>query len=123
MRNIEIWRNELFDEIRTIANPMALQKLWSGSDPCSISSFEEEVAHVFDDYDIDGFIAHGLVVSKLNSMQFSSLCKFRDIFSAYVDEVASIRSASIDYVAILADPRWREVMSAAFEFVELLDAG
>jgi hypothetical protein len=56
MRDHTIWRNELISVIRTISDINKLERLWSGINPHEISSFSEEVAHVFDDYSINYFI-------------------------------------------------------------------
>ena len=122
MRDHEIWRSELVGEIRTIANASELKRLWSGLDPHAISSFAEEVAHVFDDYDIDGFITAGPSKAKLHLEQFGALRRFRDRFAAYIDWVAPTPLTSIDHQTVLADPQWGDVTQAAREFIELLDA-
>lgn len=121
MRHHETWRSELVSEIRTIANAGELKRLWSGLDPHAISSFAEEVAHVFDDHDIDGFIAAGPGNAKLNLEQFDALRRFRDRFAAYIDGVAPTPITSIDHQTVLADPQWGEVTEAAREFIALLD--
>ena len=122
MRDYEIWRRELVSEIRTIANAGELKRLWSALDPHAISSFAEEVAHVFDDYDIDGFIAAGPNKVKLHLEQFGALRRFRDRFAAYIDGVAPTLLTSIDHKTVLADPQWGEVTEAAREFIALLEA-
>jgi len=122
MRDHEIWRSELVSEIRTIANDGELKRLWSGLDPRVISSFAEEVAHVFDDFDIDGFITAGPSKAKLHLEQFGALRRFRDRFAAYINGVAPTPLTSIDHETVIADPQWGEVTEAAREFIALLDA-
>ncbi len=122
MRDHAIWRSELVGEIRTIANAGELKRLWSGLDPDAISSFAEEVAHIFDDYDIDGFIAAGPDKAKLHPEQLGALRRFRDRFAAYIDGVAPTPLTSINHETILADPHWGEVTKVAREFVSLFDA-
>ena|SRR5438105_14876833 len=122
MRDYEIWRTELFSEIRTIANESELKRLWSGVDPKAISSFAEEVAHVFDDFDIDGFIAAGTNNAKLRYEQFEALRRFRDRFAEYIDRLRPTPLTSIDHKRVLNDPQWSEVTNAAREFVTLLDS-
>jgi hypothetical protein len=122
MRDYEIWRTELVSEIRTIANADELKRLWSGLEPHAISSFAEEVAHVFDDYDIDGFIAAEPNKAKLNIEQFAALRRFRDRFAAYVDGMVPAPLTAIDHETVLADPKWGEVTRTALEFIVLLDA-
>ena len=122
MRDHEIWRSELVSEIRMIANDGDLKRLWSGLDPHAISSFAEEAAHVFDDFDIDGFITAGPGKGKLQLEQFCALRRFRDRFAAYIDGVAPTPLTSINHETVLADPQWTEVTGAAREFIALLDA-
>jgi hypothetical protein len=122
MRDHTIWRNELICEIRTIADIDELERLWFGINPREISSFAEEVAHVFDDYSIDDFILAGPQKAVLNIEQFDALCRFRDRFSRYIDEMASRSLAFIDDKKIIIDPQWHEVIKAAQEFITLLDA-
>lgn len=120
MRDHNNWRGELISEIRTIADANELRRLWSGVDPQSISSFAEEVSHVFDDYDIDGFIAAGADKAKLRLDQFQALRKFRDQFAAYIRGLSPTPLTSIRHEQILGNPQWREVTKSAHEFIALL---
>jgi hypothetical protein len=122
MRDHTIWRNELISVIRTIADANELERLWSGINPRKISSFSEAVAHVFDDYSIDDFILAGPQKAVLNIEQFDALCRFRDRFSRYIDEIALKPLGSMSHKKILMDPQWHEVIKAAQEFITLLDA-
>jgi hypothetical protein len=122
MKGHEIWRRELFDEIRSIADEDELRRLWSGMSSHAISSFAEEVAHVFDDYDIDGFIECGSAQAKLHLDQFDALRRCRDLFAIYIESVAPASVTSINYEKVLADPQWRSVAEAARAFIFLLDA-
>ena len=119
MRNIDTWRDELFSEIRTLANPFELNRLWSGVDGRNISSFAEEVEHIFSDYDIDGFLFLDQAHTTLTQEQALALRSFRDAFSKYVERlpipVSSVRSKDV-----LIDPAWNAVMQAARNFVEQL---
>ena len=121
MRDHDIWCSELVSEIRTIADTSELKRLWSGADPRSVSSFAEEVAHVFDDYDINGFIAAGAGVGKLHHEQLDALVRFRDRFAAYIDRLAPTPLVAIGYERVLGDPQWGDVTNAAREFIALLD--
>lgn len=123
MKDHEIWRSELCSEIRTIADEGELRRLWSGDDPNAISSLAEEVAHIFDDYNIEGFIATGPARARLDLEQFGALRKFRDEFATYIDGAAPKSLALIDHEQALVDPRWISVMNAAREFIVLLDRG
>lgn len=120
MRDRKTWRSELLDEIRTLASNEELRRLWSGKDPTAVSSFAEEVAHVFDDFDIDGFIAAGAAEGNLTEEQFSALRRFRDKFAEYVALHRAHDLGTIGHEAVLADPRWKEVELAAGHFVALL---
>jgi hypothetical protein len=122
MRDHTIWRNELISVIRTISDVNELERLWFGINPREISSFAEEVAHVFDDYSIDDFILAGPQKAVLTTEQFDALCRFRDKFFHYIREIALRPFTSVDYKKILADPEWHEVIKAAQEFITLLDA-
>jgi hypothetical protein len=123
MRDSTIWRQELIDEVRTLADRHKLERLWSGSDPCAISSFAEEVAHVFDDYDIDAFLKIALRNNLLSGSQLQALHAFRDVFSAFVDRFGNQRLTDVSARRVLDDPRWLDVMSAARNFVNLTDEG
>lgn len=122
MRNHATWRSELFSEIRTIANADELKRLWSGLDEHGISSFAEEIAHVFDDYDIDGFIAAGPDRARLQPNQFGALRRFRDQFAVYIAGLAPAALTTINHERVLSDPQWGEVTRLAREFVALLDS-
>ena len=121
MRDHEVWRYELISEIRTIADEAELRRLWTGVNPRSISSFAEEVAHIFSDYDIDGFIEAGADEGKLSSAQFAALQRFRDRFAAYLNEIAPMPLASISHESILGDRRWGQVIKTAREFIALVE--
>jgi hypothetical protein len=121
MRDRAIWKSELISEIRTIADDAELSRLWSGADPSSISSFVEEVTHVFDDYDIDGFIRTGADSGVLNPDQFVALRSFRDRFATYIDVLGPKLLGSISHESVLRDPLWGAVTTAAREFIALLD--
>jgi hypothetical protein len=122
MRDHTIWRNELISEIRTIADIDELERLWFGINPREISSFVEEVAYVFNDYSINEFISAGPQKAVLTIEQFDALCRFRDRFSRYLEEIAPRPLVSIEHKKILMDPQWHEVIKAAQEFITLLDA-
>jgi hypothetical protein len=121
MRDIKIWKKELFSEICTIADLEELENLWSGKNKTAISSFSEEVSHVFDDYDIDGLIAKGANEIGLTSDQFNALCRFRDQFLSYINSAPQGNSAHPNYLDVLKDPKWIAVSKAAQEFSVLLD--
>jgi hypothetical protein len=121
MRNIEIWRHELFVTIRAISDSVGMRRLWLGLEPGAISSFAEEVAHVFHDFDIDGLIKLGPEGARLNLKQFSALCEFRDQLRMYVNGVPTRPLTLVDPITVLDDPKWEEVVRAARKFVSLLD--
>lgn len=118
MRDLTIWRAELIDEIRTIADLDGLQRLWLGKDEGAISSFEEEVAHIFDDYQIDDFLRLPKESTKLSAEQTSALVRFRDCFSSFL---ASPRAKPYADREILKDPKWHEVVTRAKEFIDRVD--
>ena len=114
------WRRELFDEIRTIADRKELEDLWFGKDSTAISSYEEEVAHVFDDYDIDGFIERSAAERWLVPTQLDALRNFRDTFANFVRDTRMKFGEKVDPHIILNDPKWAKVMSAAKDFITLI---
>jgi len=122
MKDANTWRGELISEIRTIANPEKLARLWYGKDGLEISSFSEEVAHVFDDYDIDGFLAQDLALSQLNEAQHVALQDFRDRFSDFIDRLGNRNVSAIDPKEILDNPGWSLVVEKARRFLQLIDA-
>jgi hypothetical protein len=125
MRDIAIWRNELIDELRTIGNRKELEQLWSETGPnaTAISSYPEEVEHVFSDFDIDGFLSLDLKQSGLTPSQSLALHQFRDEFSKFVDYTNREHHGMPDYRTVLADPRWARIMALAKEFITLIDEG
>ena len=121
MRDIAIWRLELFDELRTIANRSELEQLWSGVNPNAISSYQEEVEHVFSDFDIDGFLSLDPKQNGLTPPQLLALRRFRDEFSNYVDYTNREYKGKPDFRVVLADSQWARIMFLAQEFVALID--
>jgi hypothetical protein len=119
--NPEVWRAELFDEIRTIADPVELRSLWLGHNPDRISSFREEVAHVFDDLDIDGFLRLDSRETGMSSDMREILVSFRDAFSALIREL-SVNGFPADDRVILDDPRFMNVSRLARRFVDRLNS-
>lgn len=120
MRDIDIWRHELFDVVCTIANPEEIRVLWLGEDPSAISSYEEEVAHVFHDYEIDAFLELEPVVSGITSEQLEALRNFRDAFREFVSYVYRIYGSTPSPQQILDDKKWNEVQKLASKFIESL---
>jgi hypothetical protein len=120
MRDIDIWRNELFDVVCTIANRNELEALWLGRNPSQISSYEEEVAHVFNDYEIDAFLDLDPTVSGATRPQIEALRGFRDTFREFVTHVTHSYGQTPDPRAILADNGWAEVQRRAEIFVRSL---
>jgi hypothetical protein len=120
MRDAKIWREELFSEIRTLANRFELNRLWSGSDKNYVSSFAEEVEHVFSDYDINAFISADRSVTQLRAEQLEALRQFRDALSSYVAGLA-LPGSSVNSRDVLLDPNWEPVMDAAARFIRMLD--
>jgi hypothetical protein len=122
MRDLNIWRSELISEISTISSMSELKRLWSGHDVNEVSSFSEEVAHIFDDYDINGFIDNGPFKAEMNAAQFDALCEFRHQFSDYVDRFTAEQITTMDHDAIFSDPKWLKVIAAAYAFINTLSA-
>ncbi|HZZ91130.1 MAG TPA: hypothetical protein VFE23_01120 [Usitatibacter sp.] len=120
MRDAKIWRDELFSEIRTISNRFELNRLWSGVDKKWVSSFAEEVEHVFSDFDIDAFLAADQSVTQLTPDQLAALRAFRDALASYVSKL-SRPTSRISYQDVLLDPAWEPVMRAAANFAQMVD--
>ena len=114
------WKAELIDEVRTLSNLKELETLWLGKDPHRISSFTEEVAHVFADLDIDSFLALDPTVVGLSEIQRQSLIQFRDALSDYVDATKHVHR---DDKAILEDPSFRRITGLADLFIQQLEIG
>jgi hypothetical protein len=123
MRDYQIWHDELVSEVRTISDATELERLWSARESDSVSSFAEDVAHVFDDFDIDGFLSDEKCRARFNGGQLEALRMFRDKFARYVDLLRPGQLATIDYKRVLDDPKWSEVVGAAHAFIELYDQG
>jgi len=118
MRDPDTWRTELISEIRTISNTVELRDLWRGRGG-GISSFAEEVSHVFDDYDIDAYLADRAAID-LSDDQARTLKEFRDHFSTFI---ASCRQPLhlVSSDEILAQPGWHQVCEAARKFIQAVD--
>jgi len=119
--DFEGWRNELISEIRVISKRSEIEKLWSGIEPKRISSYEEEVAHVFSDYDIDGFLSLDEGKTGLTPLQTAALRKFRDSFHKYVGFTNKEYNGLPDYRLILEDPKWDSIMKLAAEFISMIE--
>lgn len=111
----------LIGVVREISDPARLRRLWCGGDPHFISSYDESLSHVFDDYGIDALLSLELKESGLTASQRNALQKFRDAFSDYNDSVERrYRNAWPGDLVIFADPGWKHVMSLAHEFIATL---
>jgi len=117
--NVSTWKAELIDELRTFSNLEELERLWLGKDPQIISSFTEEVAHVFDDLDIDGFLALDPASIGFSEIQRQYLMEFRDALSNYVELMKRVRRTNDK--AILDDPSFQRITTLADHFVRQLD--
>ena len=121
MRDIPTWRKELFDEIRTISNRNELEQLWMGTDLKFCSSYSEEVEHIFDDFNIRGFLSLKSEQSGLTPTQRLMLQKFCDEFTNYVQYTNREHKGMPDPEVVLSDPRWSRIISLAQAFVRLID--
>lgn len=118
MTTIQSMFAELRSVIETIADPQQLRQLWSGSKHQEISSPAEEIAHVFDDYQIDAILKTDRSVLDVSESEFRALTVFRDSINRYLEHIAPRRLQSIDWREVLDDPYWRDVSSAAKAFTE-----
>ncbi len=121
MNDMDVWRRELIDEVRTIANHQMLERLWLGEDPHEVSSYLEEVAHIFDDYDINGFLLRSTDETRLTPQQFAALRRFRDEMAHYVSQIKNEYSNAPDNEFVLSDPRWKNVMKLAQDFMGAIE--
>lgn len=118
MRDLATWKRELLCEIETISDKAELERLWLVPGSHSASSFAEEVAHVFDDFDIDGFVEQDLRKTGLSSAQLDALRSFRDAFASYVSTLKNEFGDTNPQPAwILRDPRWAHIMNLAASLV------
>lgn len=118
MNSIEVLFTELKGEIRTIASLQELRELWSGSNPSRISSPAEEVAHVFDDYQIDRILDTGRDTLKATAAEFQALREFRDAMNRYLEHIGPGQLHAISWQEVLRDPVWKEVSLAARKFID-----
>lgn len=115
MDEIEQRKNWLLEAISHVASAEYQNESWLGHSQSKVSSFEELVCQVFDDYDVDDFLDRSGETG-LSLEQVALLRQFRDKFEAYSEEV----SDPADPRAVLADPRWEEVRSLARRVVNSL---
>lgn len=115
------WKTELTDELRTFANPDELELLWLSGNSERISSFSEEVAHVFDDLDIDAFLALSPNDTGLSNAQQRYLLDFRNALSAYVDQLKSMKRPRPSDKEILEDLDFKRITALARRFVEEIE--
>lgn len=114
MRDVNIWKRELLDTIDDIGHPERVKSLWFGPpDRKEVSSYTEFVAHVFDDFDIDGFLNLPLSESKIDEQQKVSLQKFRDEFDKFIEVTRYTFGSKLDSRLIFEQDGWKRVMRAA----------
>ncbi|MEZ5824988.1 MAG: hypothetical protein R3C97_09670 [Geminicoccaceae bacterium] len=118
--NIDIWRNELFDIIKAISNKDELQMLWYGSNRDMISSYDEDLEHLFGLYNIEKFALLNEHESKINKSQ-------NNLLKTFIKEIDNFEKARkldpSDFspdIVLINSSEWKVVMHAAKRFINSL---
>lgn len=109
------WEANLADCIRLVGTKSELTRAWLGGDPNFASSFGEVVTILFNDLDIDLFLAKYASTSTLSALEIAALVSFRDALDAFDGQIKGTRIYK-DEARILRDSAWQQVMQLAAEF-------
>ncbi len=103
------WKMKILNTIHEIQDAEFQKRVWLEGKGPEVSSWDETMCGLFDDYDIDGFLKLELNESGLSKNQYAELKKLRDELNIYCEQVGE--TPTVEY--ILSDPRWLQIRTAA----------
>lgn len=118
MISTDVWLSGLLSTIREIGDKSFQERIWlEGSGP-EVSSYEEVMCRLFDDYALSSVIDAEWRALGLTERQREGLILLRDALDVFGSEVSGTPEPS----RILNDPRWVSVRDLARKTLALWDA-
>lgn len=105
----EEWIKSLLEVISEIGNISYQQEVWIHGKDNEVTSWDESICKIFDDYDIDGFIDTYLHRGEYTDDMKNSLISFRNALSDFSDNHEDF----IEPKKIVVDNEWISVSKLA----------
>ena len=117
MMDNQIWINNILSAIKELSDVQYQTKVWLEGKGTEVSSFDEAICRLFDDYELDSFI------EKFSSMEQVSLKKIV-LLKKYREQLTNYLSTLKDEVSIeqlITDPAWKKLCQLAKETYDNLN--
>ena len=101
------WLENIYHEIAELSDSEMQRRLWLGKDSKYISSYDELLCSLFDDFNFDLFIDNELPkIEGLTPSFIQSIRKLREMFNEYDRK-------NLNDEQIIEDPEWLKVVEQA----------
>jgi len=113
MMNNELWIMKLRETLSELADLEYQRRVWLGQSPNEVSSFEEAVCQLYDDYDLKGFLA-----TRLENIE--NAAEIREIFESLETSIGAV-DESLDPRVLIESPEMNSVRDVARRALGLLN--
>jgi hypothetical protein len=110
-KNKQDWERNLLSALENLADIEMQKKAWLGLDPNNVSSFDEIIMILYDDFNFEGYIDY---YNSLTGTSKTLAKQFADLNSL----INNYHSEGTD-IDVLSDTKWIEITNRAKEIVEL----
>jgi hypothetical protein len=111
-----IWKNNIFNAIKDLSDIDTQKLAWSGKHSIYISSFSEILGVLYDDFDIERYIAYYKSIFQSNNLH-TLLCQLDEMIKEYKETGYGIEIKAQGHEIILKDPKWIEITEKAKEII------
>jgi hypothetical protein len=116
--NLLVWKRNICDALKDLADIEMQGRTWSGADPSEISSFTETLAMLYDSFDFERYIQFYRSVERDYEV-YEKLSELNNLINAYKDIGYEIEKMDRGHETILEDIRWRKITEKANEVLTL----
>lgn len=117
MMTLSVWTKSIIETLKELSDSEFQQRVWIKGKGPEVSSFDEAINRLFDDFDFKGFLALPEISSNLDL--YPSLLKVYNALDPITDEIMSDKK--IDQ-AFLISPLWKNIMKLSKKAKEKLDS-
>lgn len=113
------WKTHLLETVQLIADQTYQEEVWlRGARGRQISSWEEIICRLFDDYDLDGFLQSNWRQADVSQAQHDKLVELRDALNASL----TVFGNASDPYAVLNSPGWQRIRKLAQETLSYFES-
>ena len=106
------WKTRLLETVQLIADQTYQEDVWlRGARGRQVSSWEEIMCQLFDDYDLDGFLQGNWRQAGISQVQHDKLVELRDALNASLTVFGNASAPA----AVLNSPTWQRIRKLAKE--------